>query len=48
MVCVEGLPTLNQAGNVLRPYTSLNLSVRVAPSGSAQFVQDKLLEVGPV
>jgi acetylornithine deacetylase/succinyl-diaminopimelate desuccinylase-like protein len=29
---VEGLPTLQRAGNVLRPYTALQLSLRLPPN----------------
>eukprot|EP01112_Ceratiomyxa_fruticulosa_P001260 TRINITY_DN1128_c0_g1_i1.p1 TRINITY_DN1128_c0_g1~~TRINITY_DN1128_c0_g1_i1.p1 ORF type:complete len:488 (+),score=110.34 TRINITY_DN1128_c0_g1_i1:195-1658(+) len=42
---VEGIPTLSQAGNVLRPYASVKLSVRVPPSGSAEYIQNKLKEI---
>ncbi|MEI7547888.1 MAG: M20/M25/M40 family metallo-hydrolase, partial [Actinomycetota bacterium] len=33
---VDGIPPLGQAGNVLRPYTSLMLSLRLPPTCDAQ------------
>eukprot|EP01095_Lingulamoeba_sp_RSL-Kostka_P002784 TRINITY_DN136_c0_g1_i1.p1 TRINITY_DN136_c0_g1~~TRINITY_DN136_c0_g1_i1.p1 ORF type:complete len:479 (+),score=211.49 TRINITY_DN136_c0_g1_i1:56-1492(+) len=33
---IEGLPNLTQAGNVLRPYTALKLSMRVPPNVDAK------------
>eukprot|EP01113_Clastostelium_recurvatum_P012185 TRINITY_DN1629_c0_g1_i1.p1 TRINITY_DN1629_c0_g1~~TRINITY_DN1629_c0_g1_i1.p1 ORF type:complete len:472 (-),score=146.28 TRINITY_DN1629_c0_g1_i1:257-1672(-) len=35
MTGIEGLPTLESAGNVLRPYTSVKLSIRLPPTLSA-------------
>jgi acetylornithine deacetylase/succinyl-diaminopimelate desuccinylase-like protein len=45
-----GLPDLNSAGNVLRPYTSLKLSIRVPPTcDAARATQDvkRVLEADP-
>jgi len=46
----DGIPSLQNAGNVLRPYTTLNLSLRVPPTLStkkAQAVVKELLEKDP-
>jgi len=47
---VDGIPKLNDAGNVLRPYTSLKLSVRLPPNGDPIKSADELkhtLEANP-
>ena len=41
----EGLPALMQAGNVLRPYTSLKLSMRVPPSLDAKVASAQMKKV---
>jgi len=46
---VEGIPTLSSAGNVLRPYTTVKLSIRMPPNDNAtnasialkKFLEDK-------
>jgi acetylornithine deacetylase/succinyl-diaminopimelate desuccinylase-like protein len=46
----DGIPTLEKAGNVLRPFTTLNLSLRLPPTLStakAQAVVKELLEKEP-
>ena len=46
----DGIPTLENAGNVLRPFTTLNLSLRLPPTLStakAQKVVKELLEKDP-
>jgi acetylornithine deacetylase/succinyl-diaminopimelate desuccinylase-like protein len=46
----DGIPALKDAGNVLRPYTTLNLSLRVPPTlppDKAQRVVKELLEKNP-
>ena len=46
----DGIPTLKNAGNVLRPFTTLNLSLRLPPTLStakAQAVVKELLEKDP-
>jgi acetylornithine deacetylase/succinyl-diaminopimelate desuccinylase-like protein len=42
---VEGLPSLESAGNVLRPFTALKLSVRIPPRLDAQKAARALKEV---
>jgi acetylornithine deacetylase/succinyl-diaminopimelate desuccinylase-like protein len=47
---VEGMPSLQNAGNVLRPYTSFKLSVRLPPGvdpASATAAVKKALERDP-
>ncbi len=47
---VDGLPGLDQAGNVLRPGTALKLSLRLAPTADAEAARDRLrtlLEADP-
>lgn len=39
---VAGIPDMKSAGNVLRPYTALKLSIRVPPTGDAEVVTKKL------
>jgi acetylornithine deacetylase/succinyl-diaminopimelate desuccinylase-like protein len=39
---VAGIPDMKSAGNVLRPFTSLKLSIRVPPTGDAEVVTKKL------
>lgn len=41
----EGFPTLQQAGNVLRPYTTLKLSLRLPPTLDATKAGPKLKEI---
>ena len=46
----EGMPTLESAGNVLRPFTTLNLSLRIPPTLSpykARNVLEQLLTTDP-
>ena len=46
----DGIPSLQNAGNVLRPYTTLNLSLRLPPTlptKKAQAVVKELLEKDP-
>ena len=46
----DGMPAIQNAGNVLRPYTTLNLSLRLPPTlatGKAQAVVKELLEKDP-
>jgi acetylornithine deacetylase/succinyl-diaminopimelate desuccinylase-like protein len=46
----EGIPTLDQAGNVLRPFTTLNLSLRIPPTldpVEARHVLERLLTADP-
>ena len=40
----EGIPRLGDAGNVLRPFTTLKLSMRIPPTLSASRAQEILLE----
>lgn len=40
----DGLPSTSSAGNVLRPYTSLQLSLRVPPTADAGAVASELTE----
>eukprot|EP00013_Stygamoeba_regulata_P027513 CAMPEP_0177651934 /NCGR_PEP_ID=MMETSP0447-20121125/12831_1 /TAXON_ID=0 /ORGANISM="Stygamoeba regulata, Strain BSH-02190019" /LENGTH=474 /DNA_ID=CAMNT_0019155085 /DNA_START=16 /DNA_END=1440 /DNA_ORIENTATION=+ len=42
---VEGIPALANAGNVLRPFTSIKLSVRAPPNVDPQVAGQKLKEV---
>jgi len=42
---VEGIPELKKAGNVLRPYTSLKLSLRLPPTLNAVKAADTLKEI---
>jgi len=42
---VEGIPNLTQAGNVLRPYTTLKLSLRLPPRGNNKAAGKALKEV---
>ena len=47
---VDGMPSLDSAGNVLRPYTTFKLSFRLPPTADAQAVQKEvkaLLEKDP-
>jgi len=47
---VDGIPTLEAGGNVLRPFTKLKLSVRLPPTVPSQEAAKKLkdlLEAGP-
>ena len=37
---VEGIPTLRDGGNVLRPYTTLKVSLRLPPDVDAQVAAD--------
>eukprot|EP00026_Physarum_polycephalum_P007172 Phypoly_transcript_07229.p1 GENE.Phypoly_transcript_07229~~Phypoly_transcript_07229.p1 ORF type:complete len:472 (+),score=90.32 Phypoly_transcript_07229:14-1429(+) len=41
----DGFPTLQQAGNVLRPYTTLKLSLRIPPTLDAQTAGPRLKEI---
>jgi len=41
----DGLPSIDNAGNVLRPTTSLKLSLRIPPSCDAKAATDKLKEL---
>ena len=42
---VGGLPEISDAGNVLRPFTSIKLSMRLPPSSSAKKVSKKINEI---
>ncbi len=42
---VDGLPGLDQAGNVLRPGTALKLSLRLAPTADAARASERLREL---
>lgn len=42
---VEGIPALEDAGNVLRPYTSLKLSLRVPPTCDVDKAMDSLVNL---
>lgn len=42
---VEGIPALQNAGNVLRPYTSLKLSLRLPPTLPATPAAERLKEI---
>ncbi|HQW81657.1 MAG TPA: M20 family metallopeptidase [Pseudomonadota bacterium] len=42
---VDGLPTLGDAGNVLRPYTAVKLSVRIPPTLDPVVASNKLKEI---
>ena len=41
----SGLPEINDAGNVLRPFTSIKLSMRIPPTCSSKIVSKKLKEL---
>lgn len=41
----EGLPTLEKAGNVLRPYTAVKLSLRLPPTMDAKDAAARLTEI---
>ena len=41
----DGLPEINNAGNVLRPFTSIKLSMRLPPTCSSKHVSKKLKEL---
>ena len=41
----DGLPEINDAGNVLRPFTSIKLSMRLPPTCSSKHVSKKLKEL---
>ena len=41
----SGLPEINDAGNVLRPFTSIKLSMRLPPTCSSKIVSKKLKEL---
>ena len=45
IIGAEGLPPLDQAGNVLRPYTSVKLSVRLPPTADPQRAAQRLKAV---
>jgi len=45
VVGADGLPEGEKAGNVLRPYTSLKLSMRIPPMVDAPKAQDALVKV---
>lgn len=42
---VEGMPKLEDAGNVLRPYTAVKLSVRIPPALDPVLASNKLKEI---
>jgi acetylornithine deacetylase/succinyl-diaminopimelate desuccinylase-like protein len=42
---VEGMPRLEDAGNVLRPYTAVKLSVRIPPTLDPVLASNKLKEI---
>ena len=41
----DGLPMIKDAGNVLRPFTSMKLSLRLPPTLDAQFAQAELKKI---
>ena len=41
----DGLPKINDAGNVLRPFTSIKLSMRLPPTCNSKHVSKKLKEL---
>ena len=41
----DGLPEINDAGNVLRPFTSIKLSMRLPPTCNSKHVSKKLKEL---
>ena len=41
---IEGLPPLNSAGNVLRPYSALKLSMRLPPTVDGEVASEKMKE----
>lgn len=43
-VGVDGIPPTDKAGNVLRPYTALQLSLRVPPTADSEAVERELTE----
>jgi acetylornithine deacetylase/succinyl-diaminopimelate desuccinylase-like protein len=45
VVGADGLPEGEKAGNVLRPYTSLKLSMRIPPMVDAEKAQEDLVSV---
>jgi acetylornithine deacetylase/succinyl-diaminopimelate desuccinylase-like protein len=45
VIGAEGLPPVGVAGNVLRPYTKLKLSIRLPPSVDADTAYEKIHEV---
>jgi acetylornithine deacetylase/succinyl-diaminopimelate desuccinylase-like protein len=42
---VEGLPSIDDAGNVLRPFTSVKLSMRLPPTADAERAARRLAEI---
>lgn len=42
---VEGIPSLSTAGNVLRPYTALKLSLRMPPRGDSKLAGKALKDI---
>lgn len=45
IVGIDGIPDIKDAGNVLRPFTQVKLSLRLPPLVDAKFAQTKLEEV---
>ena len=43
VIGAEGLPALKDSGNVIRPYTTLRLSVRIPPGVNAPQAQDAII-----
>jgi hypothetical protein len=44
-VGIDGMPSTDKAGNVLRPYTAIKLSLRLPPLVSAKTAEEVLKEV---
>jgi len=42
---VDGMPSLDNAGNVMRPFTAVKLSLRVPPTGDVDAVSKRLGEI---
>ena len=45
IVGIDGIPNIKDAGNVLRPFTQIKLSLRLPPLVDSKFAQTKLEEV---
>ena len=41
----DGMPPASIAGNVLRPYTSLKLSIRIPPTSDPEKIKELLLNL---
>ncbi|MHB8245097.1 MAG: M20/M25/M40 family metallo-hydrolase [Acidimicrobiales bacterium] len=45
LVGVDGAPAIEDAGNVLRPYTAVKIAMRIPPSSSSAAVADELVRL---